>query len=140
MHIRADYGTRCHAVVVFCDRKDGALRRLQVDRVINCTGSETDCRRIDDSLLSSLFLQGEAWPDPLFLGLDVDSKGSVLNFNGVSSNTLFAVGPVKKGGLWETTAVPEIRIQASDLAEHVVQLLAGRSNSPHKNAVVEATA
>jgi uncharacterized NAD(P)/FAD-binding protein YdhS len=129
-----------HAVVVFRNRKEGALRRLQVDRVINCTGSETDCRRIDDSLLSSLFLQGEARPDPLFLGLDVDSKGSVLNFKGVPSNSLFAVGPLKKGGLWETTAVPEIRKQASDLAEHVVGLLANRSNSPHKNAVVEATA
>jgi uncharacterized NAD(P)/FAD-binding protein YdhS len=128
------------AVVVFRNRKNGALQQLQVDRVINCTGSETDCRRIDDSLLTSLFLQGEARPDPLFLGLDVDSKGSVLNFNGVPSNTLFAVGPVKKGGLWETTAVPEIRKQAADLAEHVVQLLAYRANSPHKNAVVEATA
>jgi len=128
------------AVVVFRNRKNGALQQLQVDRVINCTGSETDCRRIDDSLLTSLFLQGEARPDPLFLGLDVDSKGSVLNFNGVPSNTLFAIGPVKKGGLWETTAVPEIRKQAADLAEHVVQLLAYRANSPHKNAVVEATA
>jgi uncharacterized NAD(P)/FAD-binding protein YdhS len=47
---------------------------------------------------------------------------------------------VKKGGLWETTAVPEIRKQAADLAEHVVQLLAYSANSPHKNAVMEATA
>jgi uncharacterized NAD(P)/FAD-binding protein YdhS len=91
-------------------------------------------------LLTSLFLQGEARPDPLFLGLDVDSKGSVLSFSGVPSNSLFALGPVKKGGLWETTAVPEIRKQAADLAEHVVQSLAYRANSPRKNTVVEATA
>jgi uncharacterized NAD(P)/FAD-binding protein YdhS len=70
----------------------------------------------------------------------VDSKGSVLNFNGVPSNSLFAIGPVKKGGLWETTAVPEIRKQAADLAEHIVHLLAYRSNSRQKNTVVEATA
>jgi len=129
-----------HAVVVYRDRKSGTKNRLQVDRVINCTGSETDCRRIDDSLLTSLFLQGEARPDPLFLSLDVDSKGSVLNFNGVPSNSIFAIGPVKKGGLWETTAVPEIRKQAADLAEHIVHLLSYRSNSRPKNAVVEATA
>lgn len=128
------------AVVVYSDRKSGTKHRLQVDRVINCTGSETDCRRIDDSLLTSLFLQGEARPDPLFLGLDVDFKGSVLNFNGVPSNSLFAIGPVKKGGLWETTAVPEIRKKAADLAEHIVHLLAYRSNSRQKNTVVEATA
>jgi uncharacterized NAD(P)/FAD-binding protein YdhS len=128
-----------HAVVVYRDRKNGTKQRLQVDRVINCTGSETDCRRIDDSLLTSLFLQGEARPDPLFLGLDVDSKGSVLNFNGAPSNSLFAIGPVKKGGLWETTAVPEIRKQAADLAEHIAHLLAYRSNLRPKNNVVEAT-
>ena len=128
-----------HAVVVYRDRKNGTKQRLQVDRVINCTGSENDCRRIDDSLLTSLFLQGEARPDRLFLGLDVDSKGSVLNFNGVPSNSLFAIGSVKKGGLWETTAVPEIRKQAADLAEHIVHLLAYRSNSRPKNNVVEAT-
>jgi len=128
------------AVVVYSDRKGGTKHRLRVDRVINCTGSEADCRRIDDSLLVSLFLQGEARPDPLFLGLDVDSKGSVLNFNGVPSNSLFAIGPVKKGGLWETTAVPEIRKQAADLAEHIVHWLAYRSNSRQKNTVVEATA
>jgi uncharacterized NAD(P)/FAD-binding protein YdhS len=128
------------AIVVYRDRKNGTKQTLQVDRVINCTGSETDCRRIDDPLLTSLFLQGEARPDPLFLGLDVDSKGSVLNFNGVPSNSLFAIGPVKKGGLWETTAVPEIRKQAADLAEHIVHLLAYRSNSRPKNTVVEVTA
>lgn len=128
------------AVVAFRNRKDGSQHRLQVDRVINCTGSETDCRRIDDALLTSLFLQGEARADPLFLGLDVDSKGSVLNFNGVPSNSLFAIGPAKKGGLWETTAVPEIRKQASDLAEHITHLRAYRRNSRHKSTVVEVTA
>jgi uncharacterized NAD(P)/FAD-binding protein YdhS len=128
------------AVVVYRDRKTGTKQSLQVDRVINCTGSESDCRRIDDPLLTSLFLQGEARPDPLFLGLDVDAKGSLLNFNGAPSNSLFAIGPVKKGGLWETTAVPEIRKQAADLAEHIVHLLSYRSNSRPRNAVVETSA
>lgn len=85
--------------VVFRDRKNESFQRLQVDRVINCTGSETDCRRVDHPLLTSLFLQGEVRPDPLFLALDVDAKRSVLNFEGVPSSSLFAIGPVKKGGL-----------------------------------------
>jgi hypothetical protein len=58
------------AEVVFCARKTHALETLRVNRVINCTGSETDCRRIEDSLISSLFLQGLARPDPLFMGVD----------------------------------------------------------------------
>ena len=126
------------ADVVFRDRKNGNLQRLRVDRVINCTGSETDCRRLEDSLLASLFLQGEVRPDPLFLGLDVDAKGSVLNFHGVPSGSLFAIGPVKKGGLWETTAVPEIRKQAAELADYLVQLL--ESGLREQGRPVEATA
>jgi len=55
------------AEVVFCRRKTHALETLRVNRVINGTGSETDCRRIEDSLISSLCLQGLARPDPLFM-------------------------------------------------------------------------
>ena len=95
--------------------------------MVNCTGSETDCRRIDDSLIVSLFAQGLARPDPLFLGLDTDRHGGLIDYNGAASSTLFAVGPTRKGSLWETTAVPEIRKQAADLAEHVGGTLASRS-------------
>jgi uncharacterized NAD(P)/FAD-binding protein YdhS len=126
------------ADVVFRDRKNGSLQRLRVDRVINCTGSETDCRRVEHALLGSLFLKGEVRPDPLFLGLDVDTKGSVFNFKGVPSGYLFAIGPVKKGGLWETTAVPEIRKQAAELADYLVQLL--ESGLREQGRAVEATA
>jgi uncharacterized NAD(P)/FAD-binding protein YdhS len=128
------------AQVAFRDRKNGTFHRLRVDRVINCTGSEADCRRVDDPLLTSLFLQGEVRPDPLFLGLDVGADGSVLNFNGVPSDSLFAIGPVKKGGLWETTAVPEIRKQAAELADHLVQSHAYRAQSRRQSSAVEASA
>jgi len=94
-----------------------------VHRVINCTGSETDCRRIDDSLITSLFVQGFARPDPLFLGLDVDCNGALVDYKGVPSHALFAIGPTRKGCLWETTAVPEIREQATDLANYLVRVL-----------------
>ena len=101
-------------------RESGEEERvLQVDRVINCTGSETDCRRIDDSLMTSLIVQGYARPDPLFLGLDVDEHGALLDYGGFPSRALFAIGPTRKGHLWETTAVPEIRVQAAALARHL---------------------
>jgi hypothetical protein len=31
----------------------------------------------------------------------------------------FVIGPTRKGYLWETIAVPELRTQASELAEHL---------------------
>lgn len=110
------------ALVSYRRRRDGQTNVLRVGRVINCTGPEADWRRIDNSLLSSLFAQRLARPDPLFLGMDVDRDGSVLNDAGVASKSLFAIGPVRKGSLWETTAVPELRQQASSLAEHIVRV------------------
>jgi uncharacterized NAD(P)/FAD-binding protein YdhS len=110
-------------LVTFRCRPGGRIEQLTVGHVVNCTGPEADWRRIDNSLLNSLFAQELAKPDPLFLGLDVDSVGAVVDKRGVSSKSLFAIGPVRKGSLWETTAVPELRKQASDLAEHLLNVL-----------------
>jgi len=95
-------------------------QKLSVNRMINCTGSETDCRRIDDPLITNLFAQGLARPDALSLGLDVDENGAVFELTSTRSDFLYALGPVRKGCLWETTAVPEIRVQAAQLAEHLL--------------------
>jgi len=114
-------------VVTFRRRRDGRAEKLHVSRVINCTGPEADWRRIDNSLFSSLFAQRLARPDSLFLGLDADHNGSVLNWQGAVSKSLFAIGPLRKGGLWETTAVPELRQQAYSLAEHIVRVISEES-------------
>jgi uncharacterized NAD(P)/FAD-binding protein YdhS len=108
-----------HAEVELRDRKTGGVRTLRVDRVINCTGPETDCRRIEDPLIKNLLAQGLARPDPLFLGLDVDLQGALVDSSGRPSPALYVIGPARKGSLWETIAVPELRTQASELAEHL---------------------
>jgi uncharacterized NAD(P)/FAD-binding protein YdhS len=109
--------------IVYQERGTSTEKRLHAHRVINCTGSETDCRRIDDSLIVSLFAQGLAHPDALFLGLDVDAHGALIDYEGKPSRSLFTIGPTRKGQLWETTAVPEIRQQAEQLAAHLVTVL-----------------
>ncbi len=111
------------AEVVYFDRKKHSFESVWANRVINCTGSETDCRRIQDSLVTSLFVQGFARPDALFMGLDVDENGALLDSSSKPSESLFAIGPPRKGCLWETTAVPEIRAQAAQLAEHLLRHL-----------------
>jgi uncharacterized NAD(P)/FAD-binding protein YdhS len=60
-------------------------------------------------------------PDPLFLGLDVSSDGALIDANGEASNLLYAIGPVRKGSLWETIAVPELRVQASDVSRLLLE-------------------
>jgi len=106
--------------VTYRDRESGRLKRLRVDRVINCTGPESDCRRIESSLLSDLLRQKRVRPDPLFLGLEASAGGALTNAFGEASDFLYTLGPSRKGSLWETTAVPEIRLQAAELAEHLV--------------------
>jgi uncharacterized NAD(P)/FAD-binding protein YdhS len=114
------------AEIQYWDRENRSEKRLRVARVINCTGSETDRRRIDDSLITSLFVQGLARPDPLFLGLDVDENGRLIDYKGTASRWLYAIGPPRKGSLWETTTVCEIRQQAVEIAQYLVHQLEGR--------------
>ncbi len=111
------YEESAHGVAVTYGRRRTAEPvRLFVDRVINCTGPETDCRKLNSPLLTQLRQEGLIRPDPLGLGVDVDESGALLNSQGLPSHFLFAIGPPRKGALWETTAVPEIRLQISELA------------------------
>ena len=123
---------KAFAEVTFRERRNGATHLLRVDRVINCTGSENDCRRIESPFIRSLLSQGYARPDPLFLGLDVDDTGALLDADGHASESLFALGPARRGHLWETTAVPEIRAQSMALAEKLVAQLAPESQLLHR--------
>jgi uncharacterized NAD(P)/FAD-binding protein YdhS len=109
------------ADVTFCNRSTGATESLRVARVINCSGPETDCRKIESPLLASLFAQGLVRQDALGLGLDVAENGSLVDANGRPSERLYGIGPLRKGSLWETTAVPELRVQAEDLSECLLQ-------------------
>jgi uncharacterized NAD(P)/FAD-binding protein YdhS len=118
-----------HVKVGLRDRKTRTQRSLCVDRVINCTGPETNCRRIEGALIKSLLAQGLARPDNLFLGLDVDAEGALIDSSGAPSDSLYAIGPARKGHLWETIAVPELREQASQLAEHLASKLASEIES-----------
>ncbi len=89
---------------------------LEVDRVINCSGPLAEIARIDSPLLRALLESGMARPDPLGLGLDVTAEGAVIDAAGDAREDLFAAGPITKGVFWETTAVPDIRIQCERLA------------------------
>jgi uncharacterized NAD(P)/FAD-binding protein YdhS len=111
------------AEVRYWDRKSRSDKMLHASRVINCSGSESDCRRIDESFITSLFVQGFARPDPLFLGLDVDNNGALIDSRATPSDRLYAMGPTRKGCLWETTTVPEIRVQAAVLGERLTSVL-----------------
>jgi uncharacterized NAD(P)/FAD-binding protein YdhS len=106
-------------------RGSGASEELSVGAVINCTGPETNLARIQDPLLRSLRDAGLIRTDELGLGLDADADGAVIGASGRPSSWLYAIGPLRRPQLWETTAVPELRIQAAEL----VRVLTARAGA-----------
>jgi len=108
------------STVTYRDRTTGKQHPLPVNRIINCTGPQTDYRRLRDPLVSSLQGAGLARPDPLFLGLDVSPDGALVSREGAISESIYSVGPARKGSLWESTAVPELRVQIHKLVEHLL--------------------
>jgi uncharacterized NAD(P)/FAD-binding protein YdhS len=93
---------------------------LSVGRVINCTGPARDIRLTSSRLLRSLLEDGLARPGPLALGLDVDDSGALIGADDGVDDRIYAIGPLLKDHLWETTAVRELRIQAAELARRLV--------------------
>lgn len=116
--IRAYEETEEH-VKVFIKRKQ-TLEVITAQRVINCTGPECDYRKFQHPLTINLLEQGLAHPDPLALGLEVNQEGALVDSKGEISNLIYTLGPPLKGLLWETTAVPEIRGQAAELARQLL--------------------
>ncbi|WP_350027942.1 FAD/NAD(P)-binding protein [Methylovulum psychrotolerans] len=102
--------------VVFRARGQTKTQTLVVGAVANCTGSESNYRKLTNPLVQDLLNQHLIRPDPLMLGLDVAADGALIDAGGKVSKQLFTLGPPQKGRLWETTAVPELRGQAEKLA------------------------
>lgn len=115
--------------VRFRDSNAHQERELRVDYVVNCTGPECNYYKLKDPLIVQLFSRGIIVPDPLFLGLDVGLGGTILNLQGERVNHLYTLGSPQKGILFETTAVPELRVQAAELADRILYQLEHRRNS-----------
>jgi len=120
--------------ITYRQRKSGRLTKFHVDRVVNCTGPEGDYRRVGSPLLSSLLEKQFVRPDELALGLDVAQDGAIVNSQDSPSNSIYALGPLRKGKLWESVAVPELRVQVAELAN----LLAGQFSAVSRSSVLDA--
>lgn len=110
----ADRGTHCLVEV------GGIPTPITAQAVVNCTGPSTDITRSQDALLLALRERGLVTPDPLRLGVDTLDGGELVGETGRAVPGLYAVGPPRKGTLWESTAIPEIRAQAAAVADGVI--------------------
>ncbi|QFS50030.1 MBL fold metallo-hydrolase [Nostoc sphaeroides] len=109
--------------VTVCQRKTQTNNILHVHRVLNCTGVAADYRRSPHPLITDLRSQGLIRPNAIGLGLDTNTHGALYAAEGNVSTLLYTLGTPRKGDLWETIAVPELRGQAQELSKALLQSL-----------------
>jgi uncharacterized NAD(P)/FAD-binding protein YdhS len=94
--------------------------QLIVDRAINCTGIQEDYRNRPRRFVRALIDNGLATANETGLGFRTGESGGLIGADGCQSTNLFTLGPPRRGDLFETTAVPEIRRQAEALARCLI--------------------
>jgi tetratricopeptide (TPR) repeat protein len=92
---------------------------LTVGAVINCTGPCDQPERSRDPFVRALLDGGFVRPGPLGVGFDSRPDGRVVGLDG-DALPVFTLAALRKGSLWESTAMPEIRAQAAELARCLV--------------------
>jgi uncharacterized NAD(P)/FAD-binding protein YdhS len=97
-------------------RGGGEVETLHVDAIVNGAGPSDSPFRAGSPLYGSLRACGLARPHPLGLGIDTGPGGAVLDADGRPSEALYAIGWLRRGELWESIAIPELRDQAAALA------------------------
>ena len=103
--------------LTYTPRGGGAPQQLASDWVINCTGPESDYTRIANPLVTALTRHGLLNADAIRLGIDVDAQGRLKASDGQVIPWLWTIGPPRKGYAWECIAMPDIRVQAAQLAD-----------------------
>lgn len=98
-------------------QRGGERTRLTPGLIINCTGPHMDLAKVGDPLIDSLLAQRAIHQDDLRIGMEIDKLGRPLDLHGLPHPKLWTIGPLRRAALWETIAIPEIRVQAKELAQ-----------------------
>ncbi len=95
---------------------DKNKEEILFQKLINCTGPESNYRKVRFPIIRNLMEQGKVVSDELGLGISCSVEGAILGEDGKEVKGLWCVGPMRKAVLWETTAIRELREQAVELA------------------------
>jgi len=111
--------TASEVCVEIAPRGSGAEVARKVGWVINCTGPAPSNRPEANPVIGSLLVDGFVRRDEMALGLDVTADGRAIGADGAPAPDLFVVGTLRKPQTWESTAVPELRAQAAEVAAQI---------------------
>ncbi|MCX6938158.1 MAG: FAD/NAD(P)-binding protein [Verrucomicrobia bacterium] len=98
--------------VTWRPRGGAAEAVLNVAKLVNCTGPRTDYSKYQHPLFVNLLARGLIDHDPLALGIVATPDGRVRRYRGAEIPWLYTLGAPLKGVVWESTSIPEIRVQA----------------------------
>lgn len=90
-------------------------------KVVNCTGPESNYRKLKLPVLADLADRGLLVNDPIGLGILCTEAGHILDTQNAPVPGLWCIGPMRKAVLWETTAIRELRLQAKELAQRLTE-------------------
>jgi uncharacterized NAD(P)/FAD-binding protein YdhS len=103
-------------------RRGGAAEEvMRFDAAVNCIGPADSPFGAGDALYDRLLERGLARPHPLGLGLDTGVGGTVLDAAGRPQPWLSTLGWMRRGELWESVAIAELRDQAAEIAARIVR-------------------
>ena len=97
----------------------GVTSEFEAVAVVNCAGPADSPFARPSQLYDDLLARGLARPHPLGLGLDTSDYGAVRGGDGQLSDSIYTIGWLRRGELWESVAIPEIRDQAAELAQRL---------------------
>lgn len=100
----------------------GDIRTLGVQRVIMANGLEP-IGKTRDRLMQNLLARGLVRLDQEALGIDVTDELTVRQRDGTVAPHFWALGPIVRGVFWECIAVPDIRVQAQQVAASAIAWL-----------------
>lgn len=101
-------------------RGSSIKRKLNITRVINCTGPQNNYKELKDPFIQNLLTKKIIIPSEQKMGINTSLTGRVLSQDGKPSDDIYAIGSLLRGVLWETTAVPEISVQAEQIAKQII--------------------
>ena len=106
---------KCDAGSVTLTLEDGEI--YSGDYLALCIGRDYE---LSDPLTLNLLNDGKTVRGPLDMGLSVDiSTGLLQKPDGSSYPNIYALGPLRSGEAFESTAIPEIRKQATLIAQSI---------------------
>jgi len=101
---------------------DGVPLQLDAHCVVNATGVELRAQTMRNPLLHQLLGCGHAAPGPHGIGVASAADGALLDADGQADPRIRVLGSLRIGSLWESLAIPELRVQAQQTAQALLAL------------------